>query len=418
MVMRFRLNLMLLSLLVTLAMPIGLAAQEGPSQTLQSVQAALNPGGSQTDCLERPGFQLRRPGVPAIMNRPCKPVLDGTGSSQPSNELARPAGGGTYITFDVSGSSGTSVAGINLWGTIAGSYGDANSPSHGFLRRLTGDITTFDVPGSVDTSAMAINDAGEITGTYDDADFLTHGFLRRANGAITTFDVPGSFATVPYAINDAGAIAGVYGDENFVGHGFVRNAQGAITTFDVPGAVNGTFPVGLNLLGNTTGLYFDENFLDRGFVRSPNGAITTFDVLSGQPADAFGINLLGIVTGQFREQHPEVHFHLWRGFIRKFDGTIETFDAVADPLHPCCTWTTPSSINLAGEVVGTDNDAHTLNHGFLRDRNGAITILDAPGAGTGFDQGTFAVSINLFGVVAGNYTDSNRVSHGFLWVRN
>lgn len=59
-----------------------------------------------------------------------------------------------------------------------------------------------------------------------------------------------------------------------------------------------------------------------------------------------------------------------------------------------------------------------MNHGFLRDRKGDFTILDAPGAGTGFNQGTFAVSINQLGLVAGNYSDAPRVSHGFLWVRH
>jgi hypothetical protein len=354
------------------------------------------------------------------MNRLCKPVLGGMETSQPSNELARPDDSRTYITFDVPSSTSTTVADINLVGTVTGGYSDQNFVSHGFLRRLNGAITTFDAPGASSTyGGAAINDAGEIAGTYSDAGSLEHGFLRSPNGAITTFDIPGStYGPYPGEINDAGVIAGTYWDENVVARAFVRSRNGAITTFDVPGAVNGTFASGLNLLGATTGSYENEDYVDHGYVRSPDGAITTFEVLSGHYTLPSAINLLGRATGAFEEPHPEVHFRLFRGFLREHDGTIEKFDAVPSPLDPCCTWTWPSSINLRGEIAGHTNDGHDVNHGFVRATDGAFTLLDAPGAGTGFNQGTFAVSINLLGVVAGYYEDANRLYHGFLWIRH
>ena len=43
-----------------------------------------------------------------------------------------------------------------------------------------------------------------------------------------------------------------------------------------------------------------------------------------------------------------------------------------------------------------------------------ITTFDAPGAGTGFFQGTIANSINPSGAIAGYYTDANYEVHGFL----
>ena len=43
-----------------------------------------------------------------------------------------------------------------------------------------------------------------------------------------------------------------------------------------------------------------------------------------------------------------------------------------------------------------------------------ITTFDAPGAGTGFFQGTFVNSMNPAGTIAGFYTDANYVVHGFL----
>jgi len=53
-------------------------------------------------------------------------------------------------------------------------------------------------------------------------------------------------------------------------------------------------------------------------------------------------------------------------------------------------------------------------HGFLRDATGNYTILDAPNAGTGINQGTFAKLINANGQIAGYYADANTVYHGFI----
>jgi hypothetical protein len=67
-------------------------------------------------------------------------------------------------------------------------------------------------------------------------------------------------------------------------------------------------------------------------------------------------------------------------------------------------------------ITGHYFDASTVLHGFLRARNGSITALDAPGAGTGAFQGTKAEAINPAGVITGTYFDANGTSHGFLWI--
>ena len=43
-----------------------------------------------------------------------------------------------------------------------------------------------------------------------------------------------------------------------------------------------------------------------------------------------------------------------------------------------------------------------------------FTTIDAPGAGTGVEQGTIASSINNVGAITGNYADASNISHGFL----
>ncbi|MGA7625862.1 MAG: hypothetical protein WCA91_20025 [Candidatus Acidiferrales bacterium] len=65
-------------------------------------------------------------------------------------------------------------------------------------------------------------------------------------------------------------------------------------------------------------------------------------------------------------------------------------------------------------VAGCDIDTNSVAHGFLRTADGTITPFDAPEAGTGSGQGTYAQSINDFGVITGFYVDSNGTLHGFL----
>ena len=59
-------------------------------------------------------------------------------------------------------------------------------------------------------------------------------------------------------------------------------------------------------------------------------------------------------------------------------------------------------------------DIANVLHGFLRAPDGSFTKFDAPGAGTGYAQGTNAGNINRSGTISGIYTDMNNVAHGFL----
>ena len=139
---------------------------------------------------------------------------------------------GTVVTFDVPNSARTIPQGINLFGQIAGYYGDPNDSSvfHGFLRQSDGTIITFDPPQSIATQAVAINLKGQITGFYATVDGINHGFLRRANGDIETFDAPGAGGTFSKDINDQGQIVGYYQDANVVLHGFVRKPRQRVAT--------------------------------------------------------------------------------------------------------------------------------------------------------------------------------------------
>ena len=74
-------------------------------------------------------------------------------------------------------------------------------------------------------------------------------------------------------------------------------------------------------------------------------------------------------------------------------------------------------INPQGTVVGSLHDDNNVFHGFQCVAGcaaGTFTEYNAPGAGTGANQGTITFSINQFGVIAGYYIDANNVAHGFV----
>jgi len=120
--------------------------------------------------------------------------------------------------------------GFNQFGAVAGTYIDANSMQHGFLRTHDGRFTTFDAPGAGTGGGhgtgcphdcpTSLNDWGAITGTYIDASNVYHGYLRSPAGKVVTVDPLGSIFTLSSGMNDFGVITGYYQDANNVYHGF------------------------------------------------------------------------------------------------------------------------------------------------------------------------------------------------------
>jgi len=97
----------------------------------------------------------------------------------------------TITEFNVSGAGTAALEGtvglsINTGGEITGVYADSNGTFHGFVRAAASPftITTFDAPGAAGTGilhgtvAYSINAAGDIVGTYSDANSVFHCFLR------------------------------------------------------------------------------------------------------------------------------------------------------------------------------------------------------------------------------------------------
>src|SRR5262249_38941473 len=173
------------------------------------------------------------------------------------------------------------------------------------------------------------------------------------------------------SINPAGATAGYYNDASNVFHGFLRTPGGAITTFDIPGAGTGpgegTFAGNINPAEAIAGRYVDASDVAHGFLRAPDGTITTFDAPNAG-------------TG------PGEGTFVFTGYC----------------------------LNPPGAIAATSLDASDVYHGVLRAPDGAITVFDVPGAGTGPFQGTLPLGINQVGTIEGDYIDAGDVNHGFV----
>src|SRR5690242_13351886 len=88
-----------------------------------------------------------------------------------------------------------------------------------------------------------------------------------------------------------------------------------------------------------------------------------------------------------------------------FGQAITTFDA-PNAGTGAGQGTYATNLTPSGRIIGFSRDSADVRHGFVRSKNGSFTIFDAPGAGTAAGQGTRAYAINPSGAIAGFYSDS------------
>ncbi|MGA7048496.1 MAG: hypothetical protein WBY98_19685, partial [Candidatus Sulfotelmatobacter sp.] len=203
-----------------------------------------------------------------------------------------------FITFNAPGAGtgagqGTISNSINPAGAITGYYLDASDVYHGFLRAADGTFTTFDVLDAgtsfyEGTGPLSINPAGAITGWYFDTSNVIRGFLRTPDGAITTFSAPRAGTGASQGgggldINPAGAIAGNYVEASNAFRSYLFQPDGTFATFEAPGAGTGFYQGtqvaiidGLNPAGAITGGYVDASNVYHGYIRSAHGTFTIF----------------------------------------------------------------------------------------------------------------------------------------------
>jgi hypothetical protein len=261
---------------------------------------------------------------------------------------------------------------------------------------------TYDIPNVSFIQGATINPAGEVVGGYVDAGGHSHSFFRTPDGSLTTFDPPGTFfppvgtgGSGAGGVTPNGTIVGSYFSADDAIHGYLRGGNGAFTVIDAPGSTF-TSPGAINPSGEIAGGYFPTGSqTSRGFVRSRQGTFVTFDAPNATYTAPLAINPAGAITGSY--QAPDT---VQSGFVRSRNGAITTF-TVNDMS------TQPVAINPAGDITG--NYGEFLPEGFLRTPDGTIITFEVPGS-----LDTVPVGITASGEIVGNFLTADFSQDGFV----
>lgn len=254
------------------------AARINPPGASYATAAGLNNLGLVVGTFELPGQQLQgfsynvATGKYTAINAPgalYTVALGVNDSGTISGTFTTPDGiahgffltGTSFTPYDISGSSGTAVHGINNAGDFAGTIG-SNGNYVAFLS-IGGTVTRFVVNGRP-TEAFGINGANSSVGYFINAQADGfHGFLRDSTGHFTQIDFPGSTSTACTSINDSGIISGFYVDSAGATHGF-RFANGSYQASKLP------YVAQVNNLGAVVGSIMGKNGQTVGVIVQPS----------------------------------------------------------------------------------------------------------------------------------------------------
>jgi hypothetical protein len=220
----------------------------------------------------------------------------------------------------------------------------------------------------------------------------------------TTVDFPGAIATTLSAgPNPQGTSVGTYTDISGVIHGFALTKKGVFTPFDPPGSTL-TTPSFISPQGDIVGVYLDSGNVSHGFILS-GGKYSVLDLPGATGTALSGLNPSGEISG-YSCSDPACGltfaFSIDHSFVRSKNGVFTSFDP------PGAISSNASAVNPSGEVVGAYIDIAGIGHGYIFD-HGTFTTIDFPGS-----IFTFIGGGNAEGDVVGEYVDAAGVAHSFL----
>lgn len=219
----------------------------------------------------------------------------------------------------------------------------------------------------------------------------------------TQFDATGAGTganqgTLVSGINNAGIVVGSYLDGSSQLHAYLRADDGTFQFFDVAGQSGAN---AVNGTGKTVGFAIDGSGT-HGVIDS-GGVLTSFDAPGATDTEAQGLTTKGKVVGFFLDTGNAVH-----GFARNKSGGVKPFDAPGAGTGSS-QGTFAFGVLLDDSIAGYVVDGDGVRHGFMRDRDRVFTVFDPPNS-----VRTSAITINDFHTIGGSYRDSASVIHGFL----
>jgi hypothetical protein len=344
--------------------------------------------------------------------------LSGCGSSSSGSATTPVPPAPAFYTIDIPDelatiTQGTLPTDINGSGEVVGFGPSPTGAWVGFTYSSSGVLTPFAAPNATDTKLFgtvcwAINSPGTAAGSFTAGIFPTTstlGYTRAGDGSFQVIQEPGSTFVAPEVINDQGDIAGIFSDANSASHGFILTTNGTFSSFDIPGAATDSVnAIRITASDTVVGNFVDANSIWHGYIRTADGTVSVVDAPGASTQTGTGttiddMNTEGTIVGS-------VYPH---SFLRAADGMFVIFD-------PPDTGKSSSAngINTAGAISGTFSDVNGLLHGYIRDPDGAFTVIDNPNASSVAGSGTTVSRINDAGQIIGTYTDAQGVNHGFV----
>src|SRR3984957_20169403 len=271
---------------------------------------------------------------------------------------------------------------------------------------------------AVGSNVNGISNAGQVVGTEVDAAGAPTG-VNFTGTSINTNPLNTGAGQTAFGINSAGSVVGGNGTT-----AFILPQGGALQTLAAPPGATNAF--GINELGNIVGQFTVGNN-SSGFYL-PSASRTSFATIlqpTGTSADvvnAQGINDNGLIVGFYLANDGQAH-----GFDTKTanisNGSL-VGAAIADPTIPnipgepgaTFVFSQLLGVNDAGIAVGYYGDSTTSQHGYLYNTStGVYTFLDDPAAAfsNGGVEVTQITGIANSGEIAGFYTDAGGVAHSF-----
>lgn len=185
---------------------------------------------------------------------------------------------GSFVTVDPPGDVFSQAYHINDLGEMAGDWVDAATFTyHGMLLHSDGKLVTFDAPNAVNGTfgglGQALNLEGSFAGTYADANSGAHGYVRYANGKFAEFTAPGGGTsgfngTWSASLNLLGTVVGYSVEPNSsTVDGYVRFRDGKLILANAPVAgQQSTAAWAINDFNEFAGYWVDANGAEHGFV--------------------------------------------------------------------------------------------------------------------------------------------------------
>jgi hypothetical protein len=178
-----------------------------------------------------------------------------------------------FPTNDPASPAVDQLLGVNDNGMAVGFFTDSKGANHGYVYNIhSHHFHLLKTPGDTGTTAAGINNMGDVAGFGTNAGGTTESFLKLGSGKLIHLNYPGASATQAFGLNNGDEVVGFYTDgsgSTATTHGFVWVPGMGFQNVDDPHGIGATTVNGVNDHGQLVGFYTDANGNTDGMVATP-----------------------------------------------------------------------------------------------------------------------------------------------------